>query len=168
MDYTIGVIADTHIPRRAKVIPQKVLDGFKGVNLIIHAGDMLEDYIKYELEQIAPFEGVAGNNDGSHIRDMLGDKKILDIEGVKIGITHGAGVGSGFKGALKGAREVFKNDKVDCVVFGHSHVPFNQLMDGVLYFNPGSPTDKRTQEFYSFGMLYIENGSIRGDIRYFD
>jgi putative phosphoesterase len=86
---TIGVVSDTHIPSRGKAIPDIVLKAFEGVDMIIHAGDLTKDYVIYELEEIAPVHAVAGNNDDYFMQSKLGKKKILDIGGVKIGITHG-------------------------------------------------------------------------------
>lgn len=160
---TIGVVSDTHIPRRAKNLPEKLLKGLKGVDLIIHAGDFLKDYVIYELEEIAPVEAVAGNNDDDYIYDKLSVKKIINAGKFKIGIVHGNGSGSS---TLKRAMAAFKDDKVDCVVFGHSHIPFNDTIDGVLYLNPGSPTDKRTQKFYSYAILKVGD-SISAEIIYF-
>lgn len=161
----IGVISDTHIPSRGKAIPDAVLKGFKGVDMIIHAGDLLRDYVIYELEEIAPVHAVAGNNDDYFIQDMLGKKRILDVGGMKIGITHGD---MGYGGnALKNAVNIFRNDDVGCVVFGHSHAPHNEVIGGVLFFNPGSPTDKRWQEYYSYGILKIQDKKAFGEIKYF-
>lgn len=162
----IGVISDTHIPSRGKVIPEIVLKAFKGVDMIIHAGDLLKDYVIYELEEIAPVHAVAGNNDDFFIQDMLGKKRILEVGAVRIGITHGHFRYGG--NALKNAINIFKNDAVNCVVFGHSHTPFNEIIDGVLFFNPGSPTDKRWQEYYSYGMLSIQGDIVTGEIKYFE
>lgn len=162
---TIGVVSDTHIPSRGKAIPDIVLKAFEGVDMIIHAGDLTKDYVIYELEEIAPVHAVAGNNDDYFMQSKLGKKKILDIGGVKIGITHGD---MGYAGnAFKNAINLFKNDCVDCVVFGHSHAPHNEQIEGVLFFNPGSPTDKRRQPQYSYGIIKIKDKSVSGQIIYF-
>ncbi len=159
----IGVVSDTHIGGRIKNLPQELLDGLRGVDLIIHAGDILKDYVIYELEEIAPVEAVAGNNDDYYMHDRLGIKKILNVGEFKIGITHGAGGAT----ALKRAMAVFAKDKVDCVIFGHSHAPYNEKIDGVLYVNPGSPTDKRMQKQYSYAVLKVDDSGISAEIRYF-
>lgn len=159
----IGVVSDTHIGGRIKNLPQELLDGLSGVDLIIHAGDILKDYVIYELEEIAPVEAVAGNNDDYYIYDRLSVKKIINAGKFKIGITHGAGGGT----ALKKAMAVFAKDEVDCVIFGHSHIPYNEKIDGVLYLNPGSPTDKRMQKQYSYGILKVDDSEISAEIRYF-
>ncbi|MEN2775467.1 metallophosphoesterase [Acetivibrio clariflavus] len=162
---TIGVLSDTHIPSRGKAIPDIVLEAFKGVDMIIHAGDLIKDYVIYELEEIAEVYAVAGNNDDFFMQSKLGMKKILDVSGVKIGITHGH-IGYGGN-ALKNAINLFKNDPVNCVIFGHSHAPHNEEIEGVLFFNPGSPTDKRWQPYYSYGILKIEDKRVSGQIIYF-
>lgn len=161
---TIGAVSDTHIPKRARSFPDELLEGLKGVDIIIHAGDLLKDYVIYELQEIAPVFAVAGNNDDEYIRDMLGYKKIINAGSCKIGITHGDGTGST---TLKRAMAVFKDDGVDCVVFGHSHIPYNERIDGVLYFNPGSPTDRRRQQHFSYGIIRVDGNMISGEIKYF-
>ena len=160
----IGVLSDTHIPRRAKAIPSIVLEGLKDVDLIIHAGDLLKDYVIYELQEIAPVEAVAGNVDDEYVNSILGRRKIVSVGDCRIGIVHGDG-SSGT--TFQRVKKTFINDNVDCVVFGHSHIPHNEKVNGVLYFNPGSPTDKRRQKEYSYGIISIQNDIITGEIIYF-
>ena len=160
----IGVVSDTHIPSRAKALPAALMEGLRGVDLIIHAGDLLKDYVLYELEEIAPVEAVAGNNDDEYIRSKLPDKKIIKAGKFRIGITHGYGRGSN---TLYAALAAFSRDNVDCVVFGHSHVPFNETVNGILCVNPGSPTDKRWQEYYSYGIITVGDSNISAEIKYF-
>ena len=160
---TIGVVSDTHIPKKSKELSIELLEGLKGVDLIIHAGDLIKDYVIYELEEIAPVEAVAGNNDDEYITARFGTKKILSAGGLKIGLTHGD-IGTGST-TLKRAMSVFVDEEVDCVVFGHSHIPFNEKINNILYFNPGSPTDKRRQQHFSYGILRIQDKSIWGEIR---
>lgn len=160
----IGVVSDTHIPSRAKALPAALMEGLRGVDLIIHAGDLLKDYVLYELEEIAPVEAVAGNNDDEYIRSKLPDKKIIKAGKFRIGITHGYGRGSNI---LYAALAAFSRDNVDCVVFGHSHVPFNETVNGILCVNPGSPTDKRWQEHYSYGIITVGDSNISAEIKYF-
>ncbi|SHI76559.1 metallophosphoesterase family protein [Lutispora thermophila] len=159
----IGVISDTHIPMRARVLPDFVFESFKGVDLILHAGDLLSEDIITDLEIIAPVYAVAGNNDSFRIYEKYGERRIVEVGNKRIGLTHGYGRD---KTHLNAYRE-FMNDKVDCVVFGHSHIPFNEIIDGVLLFNPGSPTDRRFQPRFSLGLLYVY-ASIKGEILYFD
>ena len=87
----IGVVSDTHIPSRARTLPKALVEGLFGVDLIIHAGDLLKDYVLYELEEIAPVEAVAGNNDDYYMQSMLPHKKVINAGRFRIGITHGSG-----------------------------------------------------------------------------
>jgi putative phosphoesterase len=161
---TIGVVSDTHIPKKSRDLPEAVMEGLKGVDLILHAGDINKDYVIYQLEEIAPVQAVAGNTDDDYMCSLLGRKKIIDVGHCRIGLIHG----DGEKGTtLERAVKAFEKDGVNCIVFGHSHIPFNEYRNGILCFNPGSPTDKRRQEHYSFGLIHIEERKINGEIIYF-
>lgn len=161
---TIGVVSDTHVPLRARSLPGEVFRGLDGVDLILHAGDILDESVIRELCAVAPVEAVAGNCDPWPLRNRLGPQKIVEIGGVKIGLTHGhLGVG---RTAAERAAGLFAAQGVACVVFGHSHSPFNEVLDGVLLFNPGSPTDRRREPLPSYGILTIDSGtgSIEGRV----
>ena len=126
----IGVISDTHIPDRAEVIPQQIIDDFKNVDMIIHAGDFADVATLNQLKNLCPkLVGVAGNMDAAQIKDKLPEKYILKIGKFKIGITHGIGHPDGLVDLLG---RIFKNDSVDAILFGHSHKPFNEKIKGVL------------------------------------
>jgi uncharacterized protein len=148
----IIVLSDTHIPKRAKSLPPRLLEELKDANLIIHAGDWQTIDVYNQLKTFAIVEGVFGNVDDENIKEMFPEKRIVDACGYKIGITHGHGTG---KTTEKRAIQKFADDKVDCIIFGHSHIPIKKYDDGMLLFNPGSPTDKRRQEKYSFGIFTI-------------
>ncbi len=159
----VGIISDTHLPSRATYIPKEVFNGFKNVDLIIHAGDICKEYVLDELQLLAPVKAVAGNMDGWEIQQKIPRKQIIDLEGFKVGIIHGDGnEGS----TLQRATNAFKEQKVDCIVFGHSHQAFNSLNGSVLLFNPGSPTDRRRSKYFSYGLLKIGD-TIEGKIVYF-
>jgi len=159
----IGVLSDTHIPRRAKKIPQQVMKGLAGVDLILHAGDLVEEEVIWILEEIAPVEAVAGNVDSWEIQSKLGSKKIINLNDFKIGLIHG------HLGTKRSTVERVLNSfsGVDCIVFGHSHQAYNKFHGNILLFNPGSATDKRTSAQYSYGILYLEDKQVRGEIFYF-
>lgn len=159
----IGVISDTHIPRRAKTLPAFVFETFQDVSFILHAGDLLSEDVITDLETIAPVYAVAGNNDSLNIYEKYGERRIIEAGSKKIGLTHGYGCNRTYLNAFA----EFLEDKVDCVVFGHSHIPFNEMMESVLLFNPGSPTDRRFQPKFSLGILYVDD-TIKGEILYFD
>lgn len=155
----IGVISDTHIPKRSKSLPAKIFDIFKDVDMILHAGDILTEEVLIDLSLIAPIHVVAGNNDSYELYERYGIKEIIEVGGKKIGLTHGDGRGN----AKANAYDVFKNDHVDCIVYGHSHASYNVMMNDILFFNPGSPTDKRWNPDYTIGLLYVSE-NITGEI----
>ncbi|GFZ87537.1 phosphoesterase [Paenibacillus marchantiophytorum] len=148
----IGVISDTHLSARVPKLPDELIRGLQGVDLIIHAGDWVSDHVIDLVEAIAPCESVAGNNDGPEIIDRYGLRKILSLGGYRIGLIHGDGFR---KTTEERAREAFLTERPDVVIFGHSHIPYKQTIDGILMFNPGSPTDKRRQPNYSYGILEL-------------
>jgi len=154
----IGVISDTHIPIRAKEIPAEILEAFKKVDLILHAGDLEELTVLEVLDSIAPTIAVQGNMDDYKVKRTLPKKKIIEVDDFKIGLTHGYGSP---KGLVERVKAEFKS--VDCIVFGHSHNPYNQEEDGILLFNPGSPTDKFFAPFNSYGIIQVED-EIIGEI----
>ncbi|MDQ0337486.1 putative phosphoesterase [Caldalkalibacillus uzonensis] len=151
----IGVVSDTHVPKRAKALPSALLKGLQGVDFIIHAGDWQSLEVYERLRRIAPVDGVAGNVDGEEIVRRFGLKKILTFGPYRIGVIHGHG--GKRKETAKRAYETFAEDRVDIIIFGHSHIPYLKKRRGILLFNPGSPTDKRRQKLYSFGYLELQD-----------
>ena len=160
----IGVLSDTHIPARAKHLPPVLFELFAGVDLILHAGDLVHEEVLIDLAAIAPVEAVAGNMDSLLLHQHLGDKKVLSLAGFNIGLIHG-NIGSDRKKTPQRALGAFAGNPVDCVVFGHSHQPYNETVDGILLFNPGSPTDRRRQPRHSCGLLTLGE-TIEGEIIY--
>jgi len=156
----IGVIADTHIPVSARELPQKVYDYFSGCDLIIHAGDAVEMSVIEKLNAIAETRAVRGNMDSLEVRKRLPEKLVLKAGGKSIGVTHGTG--SAFK--VKEAALAAFSEKMDIIIFGHSHVPFNETIDGTLFFNPGSATDRVFARYRSFGVIEIEGDDIKARI----
>lgn len=155
------------MPRFGKVLPAVLRDGFKHrrVDLIAHCGDMIDAMAIPIFEAVAPLEAVAGNNDPSQLVKRFGRKKVLEIGGVRIGMVHGHdGVG---RSTLSRAQNAFEGERVDAILFGHSHVPYCEWHDGVLLFNPGSPTDKRRQPNYSYGILRIVGKSIEPELVFY-
>lgn len=108
----IVVISDTHLPKRKMGLPTRLLEQLKDADLIIHAGDWTTIDVYKELQSYARVEGVYGNVDGQEIIELLSFKKIVEVCGFKIGITHGHGKG---KTTEKRAIEAFKGEKVDCI-----------------------------------------------------
>lgn len=160
----IGVVSDTHMFGRAKQLPLPLTEGLRGVDMILHAGDWIDESVVGLFEQIAPTDGVAGNNDGPAIVERFGSRKVLNLAGFRIGIVHGDG---GRKTTLERAIDEFREMKVDVILFGHSHIPYCGKHNGVVLFNPGSPTDKRRQPQYSYGILEL-GATVEARLFYFD
>ncbi|GAC40789.1 metallophosphoesterase family protein [Paenibacillus popilliae] len=155
----IGIVSDTHMPRRGQKLPCALVKGLRGVDLILHAGDWTSPSVIPMFESLAPVDSVAGNNDGADIVKRFGRHKIIAAGGLRIGLVHGDGAGGSTKDI---AFHTFRNLGVDLIVFGHSHIPYMEEREGILLFNPGSPSDKRLQPKYSYGLLDIgEDQSLR-------
>jgi len=162
----IGLLSDTHIPKRAKHLPRAVVEAFAGVDLILHAGDWQTLDVYEALQEIAPVEGVAGNVDGDELVQKFGKVKRFVWHGVRVGLVHGDGEG---KTTEKRALAAFADDPVDLIVFGHSHIPLVRTVGDTTLFNPGSPTDKRRQPAFSCGLLTIQpNGEWHVEHLYFE
>ncbi len=162
----IGVISDTHLTTPSGVVSTvkrkirntrsledlRTLVGqyFQDVERIIHAGDFVEAEVFEMLRELAPVEAVQGNMDTAKIRGQFPAKKVLNIEGFTIAVTHGSGAPQGIIDRIK---PLFTD--VDVIVFGHTHQPFNEKRDGILFFNPGSPTDRIFAPYNSLGILDI-------------
>ena len=153
----IGVVSDTH----SREIPAEMLEDFKETELIIHAGDFCTPKDLETFRRIKEVRAVYGNMDGADLRRVLPRREVLALEGVTVGVFHGEGPRERI---LETVQKEFRDQKVDAVVFGHSHQPFNKEINGVLYFNPGSPNDGITAPYLSYGVLEIKSGKIKGKI----
>ncbi|MDP4125365.1 MAG: metallophosphoesterase family protein [Bacillota bacterium] len=158
----IAVFSDTHL-RAGKSLPTFVWQHLTNVNLILHAGDLTHIGLLEELGCIAPVRAVRGNCDSWD--SSLPERDIFECEEVKIGLIHGDS-GNG-RSTQDRAYNAFKNSEVELIVFGHSHIPFMEMRNGILMFNPGSPTDKRREPQYSFGLVSIQQGQIKAEHLYF-
>ncbi len=134
---TIGLISDTHIPLRAKAIPQAVFACFESVDYIIHAGDLVEFSVVDELERLAPVLAVHGNMDGPQISGALPKLNSLKMFDWKIGVIHDPGTMYG----MNKMREIVNQNLFNVLVYGHTHMPKIKLEGKTLYINPGSPTN---------------------------
>jgi len=152
----IGILSDTHIPQRAGRLPPSLFEAFAGVDLILHAGDLVEERVLDELSAIAPVEAVAGNMDPYLLVTRLGRHKLLQLPGGKLGLTHGDG--ASHSSTHRFALSTFAGQEVNCVIFGHTHQPFLLEEDGVLLFNPGSATNPRGESQPSCGIITLEDG----------
>lgn len=155
----IIVLSDTHIPKTAVDLPPQVYEAIKHVDLILHAGDFADKEIYEKLAGLKQIKAVCGNMDSLGLRSMLNAKEVVKVGNFKIGLIHGHGAPSEL---LQTVRKEF--GKVDAIIFGHSHRPVNVVKDGVLFFNPGTPTDKVFAEYNSYGILEVSDKKIEGKI----
>ncbi len=151
------VLADTHISRRARALPEELLPYLEKADLILHAGDLIEASVLDELSLYAPVRAVKGNVDPPDVN--LPETLEFDFGGARIAMIHDSGRKEGRRKRLK---RRFPDARV--VVFGHSHVPFLEDEDDLLLLNPGSPTDKRRQPHHTFALLHVEGGEVWAEI----
>jgi putative phosphoesterase len=157
--HRVGVISDTHIPKRAARVPDAALRLFEDVDLILHAGDLSSLAVVDQLAAYAPVEAVQGNVELPEVVAALPIKRELVVGGCAIGLVHILGERSRYvrtaRAEIPGAR---------AVVFGHSHVPFVEDRDGLLLLNPGSATDRRRQPACTVAILTITDGQPSAEI----
>lgn len=158
----IGVISDTHISSIGDDFKDFIKKHFSDVDAIIHAGDFVDISVAEFLSNYTElkFYGVSGNMDRGMIQHEFPKKRIMEFNGVKVGLIHGWGAPDKLEAGVLGE---FSGDEVDCIVFGHSHSATNLKKNGVLLFNPGSPFDRRFAKDNSIGYLTVDNG-ITGEI----
>ncbi|MDP2929435.1 MAG: metallophosphoesterase family protein [Candidatus Omnitrophota bacterium] len=155
----ILVLSDTHIPVTAQDLPSEIYKEIEGVDMIFHAGDFIDLTVLEKLRSLKETKAVCGNMDPKEICAVLNPKEIINIGKFKIGLVHGYGAPSEIMATV---RKEF--DKIDLLIFGHSHAAMNMKKDGVLYFNPGSPTDKIFASKNTYGILEITDKGIEGNI----
>ena len=154
----IGVISDTHIPEASAQLPAEIFRAFEKADIILHAGDILDTAVLDELSQLAEVRAVRGNMDYFSRTYFLPEMLVIEAGQFRIGIIHGSGPPYRLP-----ERVLRQFAGVNCVIFGHSHQPYNEMLGGVLMFNPGSPTDRRYAPYLSYGILEVDD-RIRGRI----
>jgi len=151
------VLADTHIRHGGKRrLPDSVYRALEGADLVLHAGDLVSGDVLEDLGRFAPVRAVLGNND-VELGDTLSIEQAFDVDGVRIAMVHDSGPRGG-----RAIRMRRRFPEADLVVFGHSHIPWNEEgVDGQILFNPGSPTERRRQPRCTYGVLELSDGVIR-------
>ncbi len=155
----ILVLSDTHIPKTSGDLPHAVYEAIKSVDMILHAGDFVDKSVVEKLAALKPMKAVCGNMDSMNVRAVLNQKEIIEVEKVRIGLIHGYGAPVDL---IDTVRKEFTD--VQAIVFGHSHAPTNIVKGNILFFNPGSPTDKVFAAYNSYGILTVEDKKIKGEI----
>ncbi|WP_185995495.1 metallophosphoesterase family protein [Nocardioides campestrisoli] len=152
------LIADTHLPKRARDLPAQVWDEVETADVVIHAGDWVDVRLLDELEdRAARLVGVFGNNDHGELRERLPEVARVEIERIRFGVVHETGQAKGREERCSAAY-----DDLDVLVFGHSHIPWDTTSaTGLRLLNPGSPTDRRRQPHCTYMTAVAEDGVLR-------
>ncbi len=153
----IGVISDTHLKEPHPEFKKVIEFHFRDVDKILHAGDFIDWGVAEYLSSVKELIAVCGNMDPPEIRKAFPYKRIIEIEGFRIGLIHGGGSPFGIESRVK---EEF--DGVTTIVYGHTHTPTNHRVKNILLFNPGSPTRSFIQRT-TLGILHI-GAEIEGEI----
>lgn len=161
---TIGVLSDTHIYQSGRrQLPAEVLDLFRRARagLLLHGGDINDRSVLTQLEEIAPVLAVVGNNDSDDLRATLPERITFGVGRFTFALIHG------HQGRTARAAARAFAGKVDCVVYGHSHIPLIEEVAGTTLFNPGSPTDRRWRPHFGVGLVRVTAERCRPELLLF-
>jgi putative phosphoesterase len=156
----LAIIADTHLPKRARDLPAELWQVVEDSDVVIHAGDWVEPGLLDRLEERSRrLVGVYGNNDGAELRARLPEVARVTLDGVRFAVVHETGDAKG-----RGPRCAAAYGDVDVLVFGHSHIPWDtttSTANGTLrLLNPGSPTDRRRQPHCTYLTAVVADGRL--------
>jgi uncharacterized protein len=151
------LIADTHIPTRARDLPRAVWDEVARADVVLHAGDWVDVALLDALEErAARLIGCWGNNDGADLRARLPAKAETTLGGLRFTVVHETGAAAG-----RDERMARRYPDTDVLVFGHSHIPWDRTAsNGLHLLNPGSPTDRRRQPFCTYMTARVDSGTL--------
>ena len=148
----VAVIADTHLPRGTRRIPEACLERLRSADVILHAGDITAAPVLSELEALGPaVHAVHGNMDDALLQARLPGTLVVDVGGLQIGMTHDAGPRAG-----REERLVRRFPGCAAIVYGHTHEPQVERVGKTWILNPGSPTERRRAPSHT--MLLLEEG----------
>jgi hypothetical protein len=158
MPTSLLLLADTHLPKRAKQLPAAVWQAVAAADVVFHAGDWVNLALLDELtERANRLIGVVGNNDGEALRARLPEVTHEIIDGVRFALVHETGASTGRE---KRMDATFSD--IDVLIFGHSHIPWDTVTPaGTRLLNPGSPTDRRRQPFATMITAVADAGTLR-------
>jgi uncharacterized protein len=153
----LAVIADTHLPRGNRRLPDECVERLRTADAILHAGDLMEASVLEALQQLGPpVRAVRGNVDSAELMARLPATRTVNAEGARIVMVHDAGPATGRRKRLRA-----RFPDAHAVVFGHSHIPLHEIdPDGFQIFNPGSPTERRRQPRHTMGMATAHEGRL--------
>ena len=152
----VVAIADTHMPRGSRRLPEACIEAIRAADLLLHAGDVVSLGTLEELAAIGPrVEAVCGNMDEPVLRRRLPVERVVDVGRVRIGMVHIGGPAAG-----RHERLTRRFPDCDAVVYGHSHLPEVARAGGVWLLTPGSPPERRRAPARSWLELSLEAGRI--------
>ncbi|MPV36947.1 YfcE family phosphodiesterase [Georgenia subflava] len=150
------LLADTHLPVRARDLPTEVWNQVEAADLVIHAGDWVTAALLDELTaRSRALLACWGNNDGPELRERLPEVARAVVAGVRVGVVHEIGASTGRERRMRAAYP-----DLDLLVFGHSHIPWDTETDGLRLLNPGSPTDRRRQPHCTYLTATLRAGRV--------
>lgn len=151
------IISDTHVPKRARDLPEPLWRAVDAADVTVHAGDWVDITLLDQLEARSKrLIGVYGNNDGPQLRARLPEIARAELEGVRLAVVHETGPATGREERC--AREF---PDTDVLVFGHSHIPWDSVTEtGLRLLNPGSPTDRRRQPEHTYLTARVRSGRL--------
>ncbi len=157
MPTSILLMADTHVPKRARDLPPELWRAVDRADVVVHAGDWVEAHLLDRLrERAAVLHGVYGNNDDAVLRAALPEVARWELEGLRFGAIHETGSAAGREARMDAALP-----GLDVLVFGHSHIPWDTVTPaGMRLLNPGSPTDRRRQPHCTYLWLVADAGEL--------
>lgn len=151
------LLADTHIPTRARDLPPQVWQEVEQCDVVVHAGDWVDvgllDQVSARAKRLI---ACWGNNDGPELRARLPECADVTLDGLRFTVVHETGSASG-----REARMAQQFPHTDVLVFGHSHIPWDTTArTGLRLLNPGSPTDRRRQPFCTYMTVVTRRGAL--------
>ena len=151
------LLADTHVPRRARGLPRQVWAEVERADVVVHAGDWVDVALLDALEErSARLLACWGNNDGPALRERLPEVARAELGGVRFAVVHETGGAAGRERRADAA-----HPDVDVLVFGHSHIPWDTTTPGGMrLLNPGSPTDRRRQPVCTYLTAEVADGAL--------
>jgi len=151
------LLADTHVPKRARQLPDEVWRAVDESDVVVHAGDWVDVRLLDELERRSPrLLAVHGNNDGPELRSRLPLVARAEVDGLRLAVVHETGDA---KGREQRCEQEYGD--VDVLVFGHSHIPWDTVTpNGLRLLNPGSPTDRRRQPYCTYLTARVADGRL--------
>ncbi len=157
MPLKLLIISDTHLPKRGHDLPAEVWAAVTEADIVFHAGDWVAESLLDRLESRAKkVVGVWGNNDGPGLRRRLPEVARVELEGLRIAMTHETGAADGRE---KRCDKAYPD--TDILIFGHSHIPWDTTTpNGLRLLNPGSPTDRRKQPDHTYLTATADDGQL--------